>query len=423
MSEFSQVAAATGGQLALRRDIAVLPAPGDEAAGAVMLFDPLRHQFFKLRGVVARLLTGDADVSATGAEREAVAAFGAQNELLVAGPQGWKKHAATAARRRRNLFSAATHGYLFFKIPLLRPQRLLTTMWPAAALFFSRTFFILTMLAAFCGLYLVQRQWDQFTATFKAFLTLEGAAIYALTLVAVKSLHELGHGFACHKRGVAVPTMGVAFMVLFPVLYTDTTGAWRLKRRDRLAIDLAGVATELTIAAWATLAWAFLPDGFARDAAFSLAAVSWVMSLAVNLNPFMRFDGYYAFSDAIGFENLNQRGFALARWRLREFLFGFGDPAPVETTPAMRRLVTAHAFATWIYRLALFIGIALLVYHFFIKLVAIVLFAIEIGYFIAMPVVREVKNWWTMRSRMRLNFATMRTVLLALSILAIAFAP
>ena len=44
--------------------------------------------------------------------------------------------------------------------------------------------------------------------------------------------------------------MGVAFMVMVPVLYTDTTDAWRLRdRRARVAIDAAGVAVEFAFLA------------------------------------------------------------------------------------------------------------------------------------------------------------------------------
>ncbi len=87
--------------------------------------------------------------------------------------------------------------------------------------------------------------------------------------------------------------MGVAFMVLAPTLYTDASDAWRLKeRRKRLLIDAAGVLTEMAIAAIALFLWAFLPNGPWRSAMFFISATAWIMSVAVNLSPFMRFDGY-----------------------------------------------------------------------------------------------------------------------------------
>ena len=78
--------------------------------------------------------------------------------------------------------------------------------------------------------------------------------------------------------------MGVAFLVMWPVLYTDVNEAWAVtERRRRLFIGGAGILAELAIAAWATLAWSFLPEGALRQAAFVLAALTWVSSLVLNL--------------------------------------------------------------------------------------------------------------------------------------------
>src|SRR5690606_11708462 len=124
--------------------------------------------------------------------------------------------------------------------------------------------------------------------------SLEGFLLYGLTLVLVKSAHELGHALVSQRLGCRVASMGVAFLVMFPVLYTDTTDAWKLQsRRDRLRIVTAGVRTELYLALIATFLWGVLPDGSLRSAAFFIATTSWVTSVLVNISPFMRFDGYY----------------------------------------------------------------------------------------------------------------------------------
>ena len=49
----------------------------------------------------------------------------------------------------------------------------------------------------------------------------------------------------------------------------------------------------------------------------------------------------------------------------------------------------------------LFLGIALMVYHYFFKLLGLILFAIEIGWFIVLPIVRELKAWWALRGAIR----------------------
>ncbi len=218
--------------------------------------------------------------------------------------------------------------------------------------------------------------------------------------------------------------MGVAVMVLWPVLYTDTSDAWRLaSRRRRLVIGAAGMATELVLAAWATLAWSFLPDGPLRTAAFLLATSTWVITLLINLNPLMRFDGYYLLSDWLGIANLQDRAFALARWRLREALFGLGD-APPECLPARtRRVMLAYAYATWVYRFFLFLGIALLVYHLFFKLLGLFLMVVEVWWFILRPIVSELAEWVKRRDRVRVNRRSMTTLALLALGLGLLFAP
>ncbi len=50
----------------------------------------------------------------------------------------------------------------------------------------------------------------------------------------------------------------------------------------------------------------------------------------------MRFDGYYVFSDWLKAENLQPRSFALARWKIRETLFGLNHSPPEEINPSRR---------------------------------------------------------------------------------------
>src|SRR5690606_41096448 len=103
--------------------------------------------------------------------------------------------------------------------------------------------------------------------------------------------HEFGHAFMAKRAGCRVQSMGLASMVLLPMLYTDVSDAWRVNdRRSRLLIGAGGVLAELLLAVIALLAWSLLPDGPARTAAFMLASATWITTLVINLNPFMRFD-------------------------------------------------------------------------------------------------------------------------------------
>jgi putative peptide zinc metalloprotease protein len=137
----------------------------------------------------------------------------------------------------------------------------------------------------------------------------------------------------------------------------------------------------------------------------------------------MRFDGYYLLSDYLDVPNLQDRAFALGRWRLREFLFGWGEAQPEAFPPGRRRVLLLYAYATWIYRLVLFLGIALLVYHFFFKLLGILLFAVEIWYFVTRPVALELRAWWNRRAGLRWNSPTLRSLTLLGLLIAAVLVP
>ncbi|MEQ9915765.1 HlyD family efflux transporter periplasmic adaptor subunit [Pectobacterium aroidearum] len=331
----------------------------------------------------------------------------------VSGDDALAQFSRQVEQSRVSIWRKLLKNYLFFRIPLWHPDRFLGATLRWVEPFFSRAFLKLTLLVAVLGLFLAGRQWETFKHTFLHFFTLEGAALAGLTLCFTKILHEFGHAYTCKRFGARVATMGVAFLVMMPVLYTDTSGSWKLtRRRQRMAIGAAGMMTELVLAAWATLAWSFLPDGMLRSAAFMLATTTWIMTLAINLSPLMRFDGYFLLSDGLQVPNLQNRGFAIGRWQMREWLFGLGDAPPEHFPRWLQRTLVGYAFAVWIYRFFLFTGIAILVYHMAFKLLGMLLFAIEIGYFVVMPVVNEVREWSKRRKdyRMNRNMTTTLTV-------------
>jgi len=399
----------------LREDLQIMRGGTSYAGEPVwVVLDPLRNRFFRVTYEMFQILSVWNRSPTIGSLNATLnARFGRQtdteevgmvlrmldmNFFLAQPASGSWRGLYDISRRRHSWFMQLIHNYLFFKIPLVRPEPFIRATWPYVAFLFSRGFLIFAALVGIAGLYLVSRQWETFVGTFPYVFSFEGAAISLVSIVFIKSLHELGHAYVAHRHGCRVPTMGAAFMVMMPLLYTDVTEAWKLKsRRSRMAIDSAGVITELCVAAFALFFWAFIPDGPLRSAVFVLAAAGWIMSLLVNTNPFMRFDGYYMLADLLGIENLQPRAFRHMRWRLREFLFGLGHPAPEPFPPRLDAVVTVYAICTAIYRLVLYLGIALLVYHFTIKLVGVMLFAVEIGFFIIRPVWIEMREWWTMR--------------------------
>lgn len=424
----------------LRDELALEPGPrAADGAPSWTLHDPSSGRFFRLGWLEFEILSRwalgtpaaiveriacETVLTPTPEEVEDFARFLSGAQLLrPEGPAGMARLSRLRAASRPHWAWWLVKNYLFFRLPLLRPDRVLGAMLGVLGFVYSAGFLAATLAAGGLGLFLALRQWDAFGASFLHFFSLEGAALALLSLVLAKALHELGHGLTAKRFGCRVPTMGIAFMVLYPMPYTDTSAAWRLtRRRQRMAVGAAGIAAELALACWALLAWNLLPDGPLRSVAFTWATTTWVLTLLVNLSPFMRFDGYYLLSDALDVPNLQDRAFALARWRIREALFGLNEPPPEAWTPRMRRLLVGWAVCTWAYRFVLFLGIALLVYHLFFKVLGVLLFVIEIWWFILRPIWREAAEWAGRRHAMRLNRNTLATggaLLLALAALLI----
>ena len=400
---------------ALRDDLRIHPSsPLATGAPAWVILDPARHRYFQIgraaleilsawsvgtRTALKSALAARAGRTVSDREIDDVVAFLSAHELLRDAAGGGAALAAREARRQHHWLAWLVHNYLFVKIPLLRPQPFLDRCGPLARAVFSPWLVSAVLLCGLFALALVARRWDSFLATAASFLTLEGAAMYMVSLVAVKAVHELGHALMATRYGVKVPSMGVALMVMAPFLYSDVSDAWRLRsRRQRLAIDCAGILAELMLASVALVLWVFLPDGTARSIAFVTATTSLIMSFVLNMNPFMRFDGYHILADATGIPNLQTRAIVVGRWLMREVLFGLGADAP-EPLPRRTLVILAlYAYAIWIYRFFLFLGIALLVYHMAFKLLGIILFLIEIGWFIARPVLNELSVLWKGRA-------------------------
>ena len=400
----------------------------DGAGGAPtwLIVDPVQHRYIQIDEISHQLLSlwrrgatyaslaqaagRDFGSSVTDEDIAQFVRFLGDNNLTVEpGAGGWRHYSGLAQRGEHGWLMWMVHNYLYIKLPLFRPQAFLLRTMPLIAPLYTKGFAAAVALIGITGLYLVSRQWDAFLATFQHFFSWRGAAIYGLALILVKSAHELGHAFTAARFGCRVPSMGVCFLVMFPVLYTDVSDAWRLRdRRQRLMIGGAGVAVELCLACLATFLWAFLPEGILKSLAFSIATVGWVLSLLINLNPLMRFDGYYLFADATGIDNLQSRAFAFGQWRMREVLFGLGSEPPERLAPATVSVLTWYAWSVWLYRLVLFTGIAILVYHMAFKLLGIALFLVEIIYFVLRPIAAELARWWkdgaaivvTRRSRM-----------------------
>ena len=405
----------------LREELRLLPAAANhDGSPAWMVQDPVNNRFFRIGWLdfevllrwtqgsakaVADSVSAETTLSADESDVGALLSFLEQHSLLKADtPQAADHLRKRALLLKKDPYEWLLHHYLFFRIPLLRPQLWLAKLLPFLAWIFTPATSIAVAGLTLTGIFLAARQWETFASTVVDHLTWAGLLGYSIALVFAKTLHEVGHAVTATRYGVRVAHMGVAMLVMFPMLYTDTGESWKLTRpRQRLAIASAGIVAELALAGLATLAWSLAPEGAFKNAMFFLATTSWALTVLLNASPFMRFDGYFILSDLLDFPNLHERSSALARTWLRRTLLGFDEPWPERTPGYGNAFLIGFALATWLYRLVIFLGIALLVYYFFFKVLGIFLMVVELAWFIARPVASELRIWRQRRVEIRFS--------------------
>ncbi len=403
-----------------RKDLQLYKGP-DEIDGSPTynLFDPVRAQYYKVSWSEALILqhlrpgmTPDdllKEINSTSTLKITAGDIqfffeDALRHHLLAVPRSSDQVAYEAEKIKPHPLKWLLYNYLYFRIPLLWPDKFLKATLPYVRPLVSSPAVFLYALITLLGLYLLIERFDQFLHTFPYFFNLQGVIAYALGLTAIKVIHEFAHAYTAAYYGIHIPNMGVALIVLWPVLYTNVTDSWKLaKRRQRLAISIAGIAAELVIAGISTLGWAISPPGMLQSVFFVIASITWVSTLIINLNPAMRWDGYYLLCDLWGVDNLQTRAFSMTRWKLRQWLLGIDVPPPEEVAHSRMTGFFVYTIYTWIYRVFLYTTIALFVYYAFTKSLGILLFIFEVVIFLLWPIYWELEELAKLKTHIRIN--------------------
>jgi len=173
--------------------------------------------------------------------------------------------------------------------------------------------------------------------------------VFVLAIVSA-ALHELGHAAAARYAGATPGGMGMGLYLVWPAFYTDVTDAYRLPRRDRLRVDLAGLYFNAAVAVLTMAVWLAVHV----DALLLLVALQ-VLQMVKQLSPVIRADGYHILADATGVPDL----FAHMVPTLRRLLPGHRRE-PSALTGWARLLVTAWVLIVVPVLLSLSIGAVVL---------------------------------------------------------------
>jgi putative peptide zinc metalloprotease protein len=135
--------------------------------------------------------------------------------------------------------------------------------------------------------------------------------------------HELGHSAACLRGGARHGDIGCGIYLWYPIFYADVTPVWALRRIDRIRVDIGGIYFHSLAGALCYALWLVSHQDVLLLGMYAIA-----LSIVVNLNPFLKFDGYWLLTDLLGLPNL--RGAA------RDALYGL-LPAVFRSSGAERR--------------------------------------------------------------------------------------
>ncbi|WDE13161.1 HlyD family efflux transporter periplasmic adaptor subunit [Thalassomonas haliotis] len=190
-------------------------------------------------------------------------------------------------------------------------------------------------------------------------------AIWFIALGAI-ALHECGHGLTCKHFGGDVHDMGFLFLAFQPCLYCNVNDAWLFEhKRHKIYVALAGVWVELLLAAFAALLWLLIdisnPLGFV---AFVLMTISTASSLFINLNPLLKFDGYYILTDMLEMENLRQNSTAWFSWTLKRHVLRLDTKPPLTPSPREKRIYFIYGALVALYMALILSAIGILGYGF-----------------------------------------------------------
>lgn len=306
-----------------------------------VLHDPINNQFFRLRpdayNFVARLRIErtieeawqeclDADATHAPGQEDVIRLLSqlySANLLHSDLPPDSAQLFERYRQRRQREVQAGLLNLMFARIPVFDPDALLKRLMPLIRLLYSPIGALLWLVvvgaAAKVALDHVTALKDQSQGV------LDPANIFLLYvgLVVTKTVHEFGHAFACRRFGGEVHTVGIMFMIFTPMPYVDATSSWLFRSRwQRILVGCAGMIQELFLAAIATFVWANTGQGTLHNLAYNMMFICSVSTLLFNINPLMRFDGYYILSDLLDIPNLYSQSTRQLIYLIERYGFG-----------------------------------------------------------------------------------------------------
>lgn len=265
-------------------------------------------------------------------------------------------------RRKQRELQAKLLSIMFIRLPLLDPEFILRRLMPLTRLLISPIGAVLWLVVVGLACKLAIDRFDAVTEQVQGILAPDNLFFLYTGLILIKTLHEFGHAMVCKRFGGEVHTMGVMLLVFTPLPYMDATSSWSFRSRwHRALVGAAGMIFEIFIAGLATFVWAYSGPGIVHSLAYNMMFIASVSTVLFNINPLLRFDGYYIFSDLLEIPNLHTRALQHLKHLAERYLFGLRESYSPAQTPKEACWLTVFGILSWMYRVVVFTGIILFV--------------------------------------------------------------
>ena len=259
------------------------------------------------------------------------------------------------ARERR----ARLTSVLAIRIPLFDPDKMLDRLEPLIRSVISPAGLVAYLILIALGVKALMDRSDELFRPAAGLLAPENLLPLYLGFAIAKVVHEFGHAIVCKRFGGEVHSMGVILLLFAPVPYVDANATWGFRRSaPRLLVGAAGVMAELAIASVAAMVWAYSAAGLVSTIAYNMMFAASVSTLAFNLNPLLRFDGYYMLIDLINMPNLFQRSRDQLRYLAQRYLLGVKGLESVALDRTESWVLSLYGATSVLYSLTLIMAIA-----------------------------------------------------------------
>ncbi len=269
-------------------------------------------------------------------------------------------------KTRKEKIKQTAMSLLSLRLPGWDPERTLRTLQPFVAWMFHPFFATICMLFVVSSWLVLGANLEVFRSKlpeFQSFFGWPNLMYLWVTLGVAKIIHEFGHGISCVHYGSECHEMGVMLLVFSPCLYCDVTDSWMLPNKwHRIIIGAAGMYIEVILSGAAIYIWWLTESGMLHYLALNTFFVTTITTVIFNLNPLMRFDGYYMMSDYLEIPNLRQKSEKLLREAFSWYCLGIEskpDPFMPETG---RAWFVTYAIAAWLYRWVILVSISMFLY-------------------------------------------------------------